>query len=108
MPDVQFSPKPSSPVVKVKLPSVEESAVEMLTGKALEKGQVLHLILQVTDNGTPNLTTFKRVLVQVTNRELKGGKRRVYDTVSESLGLTPDQLRGLESQLTCSTQSNKR
>ncbi len=84
--DVIFLPKPSSPVVTVKLPAPEDSAVDILTGKTLEKGQILHLILQVTDSGTPSLTTYKRVLVQVTNRQSAGGQSKVYDTITEALG----------------------
>jgi hypothetical protein len=31
------------------------------------------LILEVTDDGTPNLTSYRRVLIQVTNKDLRGG-----------------------------------
>jgi hypothetical protein len=86
IPDVKFAPQPSGPVVKVKLPSPEDCAVDILNGNALEKGQVLHLILQVTDNGTPSLTTYKRILVQITNHQSIGGRTNVYDTITEALG----------------------
>jgi hypothetical protein len=39
----------------------------------MAQGQLLHLILEVTDNGTPPLTTYRRVLIQATNKDLKGG-----------------------------------
>ena len=86
VPDVEFAMKPSGPVVRIKLPPPESCAVNILTGKALETGQLLHIILQVTDNGTPNLTTFKRILVQVTNFQFRGGQSKVYDTITEALG----------------------
>jgi hypothetical protein len=47
--------------------------VDRESGKAVERGQLLHLILEVTDDGTPSLTSYRRVLIQVTNRELRGG-----------------------------------
>lgn len=61
--------------VQVTLPPAEISAVEFTSRQPLAKGQLLHLILEVTDNGTPALTTYRRVLVQVTNKDLKGGSK---------------------------------
>jgi hypothetical protein len=59
--------------VEVTLPPPEKCAVDRESGKAVERGQLLHLILEVTDDGTPSLTSYRRVLIQVTNRELRGG-----------------------------------
>lgn len=87
VPEVTFEPQNSSKaIVKVKLPPPEQCAVSVLTSTPLEKGQILHFILQVSDNGTPRMTTFKRVVVQITNRELKGGTDKVYDTITEAMG----------------------
>ncbi|KAF2024057.1 DUF1593-domain-containing protein [Setomelanomma holmii] len=59
--------------VEVTLPPPEKCAVELMSRKPVTVGQLLHLILEVTDDGTPSLTSYRRVLIQVTNRELKGG-----------------------------------
>lgn len=76
---------PNGAVVKVTMPPLEKSAVDILTGKALEKGQVLHLILEVTDTGVPSLTTYKRVVVQITNVKLRGGSSKAYETITDAL-----------------------
>ena len=60
-------------VVEVTLPGPEKCCVELLSRAAIEKGQVLHVVLEVTDSGTPSLTSYKRVVIQATNKELKGG-----------------------------------
>lgn len=62
--------------VEVTLPPAEKCAVQFGTGRPVERGQLLHLILEVTDNGAEaemGLTSYRRVLIQITNRELKGG-----------------------------------
>jgi hypothetical protein len=59
--------------VEVTLPPPERCAVDLISRKPVEKGQLLHLILEVTDNGTPPLTSYRRVLIQVTNKKLLGG-----------------------------------
>ncbi|KAJ7314312.1 hypothetical protein DFH08DRAFT_716862 [Mycena albidolilacea] len=59
--------------VTVTLPPPERCAVDMFTRKAMAKGQLFHLILEVTDNATPALTSYRRILIQATNEELKGG-----------------------------------
>ncbi|KAL2810338.1 hypothetical protein BJX63DRAFT_423172 [Aspergillus granulosus] len=89
VPDVKFETVEANPpgsIVDVTIPGPETTAVNILTGQALEKGQALHFILEVKDNGTPSLTTYKRVVVQVTNKALRGAKDRAYDTITEALG----------------------
>ncbi|RDW87849.1 hypothetical protein BP5796_03543 [Coleophoma crateriformis] len=91
VPDIIFEPvdtegTSTSAVVKVQLPSPEICAVEILTGTALEKGQILHLILEVADNGAPRLTTYKRVVVQVTNRQRRGASGQAHETITAALG----------------------
>jgi hypothetical protein len=66
--------------VQVTVPPAEKCAVDLESREAVVKGQLLHLILQLTDsgNGSPwPCTTYRRVLIQVTNKDLKGGKRSV-------------------------------
>ncbi|KEF54416.1 uncharacterized protein A1O9_09582 [Exophiala aquamarina CBS 119918] len=59
----------------------------MLTDKAMRKGQMLHFILDVKDNGTPQLTTYKRVVVQTTDLSLKGQGHKATETLTHALGL---------------------
>lgn len=59
--------------VEVTLPPPEKCAVELESSKPLPMGQLMHLILEVTDNGSPNLTSYRRILIQATNKALKGG-----------------------------------
>lgn len=87
VPDVEFFPvEKQKSIVKVKLPPPQISAVDILNGVALEKGQTLHFILEVKDNGTPSITTYKRVVVQLTNRHLQGASGKAFDTITEALG----------------------
>ncbi|CRL28068.1 Protein of unknown function DUF1593 [Penicillium camemberti] len=60
-------------VVEVTLPPPEKCCVELISRKAIQKGQLLHLILEVKDNGSPALITYRRVVIQVTNEKLLGG-----------------------------------
>jgi len=73
--------------VKLVLPPAEWSAVDRVTGKALEKGCEHHFILQVTDRGSPPLTTYKRVVVQTTNKKLLGARKRIYESTADCLGI---------------------
>lgn len=59
--------------VEVTLPPPDKCAVELMSRKPVQKGQLLHLILEVTDDGSPSLTSYRRVLIQATNKELRGG-----------------------------------
>ncbi|OAL51487.1 DUF1593-domain-containing protein [Pyrenochaeta sp. DS3sAY3a] len=72
--------------VKIRLPPPEVSAVNKVTGTALQKGMVHHFILQVTDKGWPSLTTYKRIVVQTTNNQLVGGGK-AYESVTASMGI---------------------
>ncbi|KAH7349774.1 hypothetical protein B0T11DRAFT_307994 [Plectosphaerella cucumerina] len=73
-------------VVTVTLLPAEWSAVDRVSGRALLKGMQHHFVLQVTDNGSPPLTTYKRVVVQTTNKSLVGGRGRWFESVTESMG----------------------
>ncbi|KPI45549.1 uncharacterized protein AB675_244 [Cyphellophora attinorum] len=71
-------------VVSIRLPSPEKCAVDLFTGEARQKGQVMHFVLMVKDNGVPALTTYKRVVVQVTNKELRGGRAQAVHSIAEA------------------------
>ncbi|KAF2852570.1 DUF1593-domain-containing protein [Plenodomus tracheiphilus IPT5] len=60
--------------VEVRLPPAEKCAVQFGSKKPVVQGQLLHLVLEVTGEGVPSLTSYRRVLVQVTNKELRGGE----------------------------------
>jgi hypothetical protein len=47
--------------------------VELISRAAVPQGQLLHLILEVKDNGSPALITYRRVIIQTTNEKLLGG-----------------------------------
>ncbi|KAH7112011.1 hypothetical protein EDB81DRAFT_768413 [Dactylonectria macrodidyma] len=90
VPDVKFKPTntdgPSGAVVQVQVPPAQMCAVNVLTGEALEKGQALHLILEVKDSGIPSMRTYKRVVLQVTNMTGQGATGKAYETMTEALG----------------------
>lgn len=58
--------------VEIEMPPVEKCAVDDKSGEPQKLGHTYHFILEVTDNGTPRLTTYKRVVVQTTNPRLEG------------------------------------
>lgn len=72
-----------SMAVKVTLPPPEKCCVDLFTREAKPTGQRFHLILEVKDNGTPQLRTYKRILLQATNEELRGGGGTVAESVAE-------------------------
>ncbi|KAK4498221.1 hypothetical protein PRZ48_010878 [Zasmidium cellare] len=85
--DVAFVDQdPSKPgtKVKAKIPPPDKCAVDIFTRQAQAKGQVLHLILEVKDKGSPPLTTYKRVVVQVTNPRLLGGQEKAAESIAEA------------------------
>lgn len=59
--------------VEVTLPPPDKCAVDLMSRQPVAKGQLLHLVLEVTDSGTPPLTSYRRVLIQATNKKLLGG-----------------------------------
>ncbi|CAA9961070.1 DUF1593 domain containing protein [Pyrenophora teres f. maculata] len=70
--------------VRITLPPPGKSAVDVVTKEPVAQGQLLHLILEVTDDGTPSLTSYRRVLIQVTNKDLRGGKKSV-DAINDAM-----------------------
>jgi hypothetical protein len=82
--DVQFQKQDNEGrVVKVQLPPADACAVDLFTRQPVKRGQILHFILIVQDNGKPPLTTYRRAVVQVTNHELKGGGGRAVECIAE-------------------------
>ncbi|KAF2711874.1 DUF1593-domain-containing protein [Pleomassaria siparia CBS 279.74] len=70
--------------VEVTLPPPEKCSVDLFTRQPVAKGQLLHLILEVKDDGVPSLTSYRRVLIQVMNKELVGGLKPV-DVVAQAI-----------------------
>ncbi|KAK9312417.1 hypothetical protein V1524DRAFT_386228 [Lipomyces starkeyi] len=60
-------------IVKLTLPPPEKCCVDLFTRTPQKQGQSFHLILEVKDNGTPPLRTYKRIVIQALNEDLKGG-----------------------------------
>ncbi|KAJ0415301.1 hypothetical protein BJY00DRAFT_327121 [Aspergillus carlsbadensis] len=73
--------------VKLQMPPAKWCAIDFVSGKALEKGQEFHFILIVKNNGTPALTTYKRVVVQIVNPQLQGGRDTEVATTADWLEL---------------------
>lgn len=58
--------------VNVTIAPPEKSCIVVREQTSLERGLLLHLILEVTDSGTPALTSYRRVLIQPVNRQYEG------------------------------------
>jgi hypothetical protein len=71
--------------VKLQMPRADKCAIDFISGKPIKKGQTLHFILEVKDNGAPSLVAYKRVVVQITNPGLKGGRESSVSTTAEWL-----------------------
>ncbi|EJT78440.1 hypothetical protein GGTG_03541 [Gaeumannomyces tritici R3-111a-1] len=72
-------------VVEVTLPPAEKCCVQLISREPMARGQLLHLILEVTDSGTPALTTYRRIMIQTTNKELKGGGGGGAEAVGDAI-----------------------
>lgn len=77
--------KRAGSIVKVTMPPPERCAVERFSGKAQVKGKIMHLVLSVTDNGTPALTTYKRIVIQITNKGLRGGRDWAAESIAQAV-----------------------
>lgn len=73
--------------IELRIPPPEVCGLEQLSGQPVENGHEYHFILEVKDNGTLNLTTYKRVVIQTTNRQLRGARATVAETTAEWLFL---------------------
>ncbi|KAM0323346.1 hypothetical protein ACHAQA_008939 [Verticillium albo-atrum] len=58
--------------VEVTVAPKEKSCVLFREKKQIERGLLLHLILEVTDDGTPALTSYRRVLIQPFDKDWVG------------------------------------
>ncbi len=70
-------------IIKIKLPPPERCAIDPFTGMPKEKGHVFHLVLELKDNGSPSLTTYKRIVMQATNKELRGKRDNAVDSIAD-------------------------
>lgn len=52
----------------------DESCIVARGKMPLERGPVLHLILEVTDSGTPPLTSYRRIMIQPVDRSYSGSQ----------------------------------
>ncbi|KEF59180.1 uncharacterized protein A1O9_04024 [Exophiala aquamarina CBS 119918] len=80
----------SGRVVSIRLPPPEKCAIDMFSGEPQQKGQTLHFILEVKDNGMPQLRTYKRVVVQITNKELRGRREQAVESIADVHGFDGD------------------
>lgn len=90
LPDLVITPIDSEgqgKKVEVQIPPAEESAQEPISGQALAKGHEWHIILEVRDNRIPVLTTYKRVVIQTTNKALRGSRGNAVATTAEWMEL---------------------
>lgn len=72
-------------VVDVRLPGPEKCCVDLLSRQAVAEGQALHIILEVTDSGTPSLTSYRRVVIQTTNKDLRGGGGTPLEAIGDAM-----------------------
>jgi hypothetical protein len=83
--DVEFKKmNQAGSIVKVKLPQPEKCAVDLFSRQPQKKGQLFHFILEVKDNGSPMLRTYRRVAVQITKEELRGGGRSELECIADA------------------------
>ncbi|KNB17717.1 hypothetical protein FOXG_15488 [Fusarium oxysporum f. sp. lycopersici 4287] len=73
--------------VEVQIPGPEVSAQEPISGQAMTKGLEYHIVLEVRDNGEPCMTTYKRVVIQTTNKALRGSRGTAVATTAEWIEL---------------------
>ncbi|KAK0379028.1 hypothetical protein CLIM01_03605, partial [Colletotrichum limetticola] len=60
--------------VEVKIAPAEKSCIVVRENIPLERGLPLHLILEVTDSGSPALTSYRRVIIQPIDRDFASRK----------------------------------
>jgi hypothetical protein len=53
--------------VEIQVPSATNCCYDKGTKLEIARGLVLHVVLQVTDSGSPPLTSYRRVIIQATN-----------------------------------------
>ncbi|KAL4860580.1 hypothetical protein BDV12DRAFT_204889 [Aspergillus spectabilis] len=71
--------------VRLQMPPAQRCAIDFVSGKALKRGQAFHFILTVRNTGIVPLTTYKRVVVQVINPQLQGGRDTELATTADWL-----------------------
>jgi hypothetical protein len=53
---------------KVEINHVEPSRAEVLLPKEMTAGQSIHVIIEATDSGSPTLTSYQRVIIEIRNK----------------------------------------
>ncbi|KAM5349056.1 hypothetical protein ACJ41O_008879 [Fusarium nematophilum] len=71
--------------VELQMPPPDVCGLEQLGGTPVVKGHEYHFVLEIQDDGVPSLTTYKRVVIQTTNRQLRGARGTVAETSAEWL-----------------------
>ncbi|KAK2041457.1 DUF1593-domain-containing protein [Colletotrichum somersetense] len=80
MSDIEIKPlKDDRSKVEVLIAPAEKSCTVVRNNIPLERGLPLHLILEVKDNGTPSLTSYRRIIIHPVDRDFgsKKSSRRV-------------------------------
>ncbi|CAH0022334.1 unnamed protein product [Clonostachys rhizophaga] len=62
--DLGIKPLENGKIVEVTVPPAEKSCYIERQKRAVEQGSPLHLILEVKDNGTPQMTSYRRIVIQ--------------------------------------------
>ncbi|EJT78855.1 hypothetical protein GGTG_03949 [Gaeumannomyces tritici R3-111a-1] len=57
--------------VRVTIAPADKSCMRVRDNIPIERGLLLHLILEVTDKGTPPLTSYRRIMIQPVDRNFK-------------------------------------
>ncbi|KAH6695670.1 hypothetical protein F5X68DRAFT_164002 [Plectosphaerella plurivora] len=70
--ELKINPLDGGRRAEVTIAPPEKSCVIVREQALIEKGLLLHLILEVTDSGTPALTSYRRVIIQPINRQYSG------------------------------------
>jgi hypothetical protein len=68
--DVEINASEDGKTVELRVPPAEKSChvIRSNPPRLMERGPQLHIILEVKDNGTPVLTTYKRIVITPVNR----------------------------------------
>lgn len=70
--DLGIKPLEDGRKAEVTIAAADKSCVIVREQKSIERGLQLHLILEVTDAGTPALTSYRRVIIQPVDRQYSG------------------------------------
>jgi hypothetical protein len=87
--DLSSDPAVPNRKIAVDLPSPGRCCMSPTTRQPVAEGQSLHLILQVSDDGAPRMTTYKRIVIHCTNAALSSklgeGERDPMEDFKEAI-----------------------